>query len=197
MEKEILREIEPFPDAVLFIELWAYTEDNDHQPQALGWTLISLFDFDGQLMTGKFKLPFYPQDFSPSRLLNEESLPYIGNQALYVRICLPLDPVLDNNSLILIENEYHVPEIHLHKASQTITLSEQFSVKDKIYNSNINMGEPAVAPAFNDPRVTKSQFTPNQLSIRSTKKLSTIESTENTPMVAEKADAEPRSRPRL
>ncbi len=60
MEKEILRDVEPYPDTVLFIELWTYKEDDNNQPEVLGWTLIFLFDFDGQLLTGKFKLPFYP-----------------------------------------------------------------------------------------------------------------------------------------
>jgi hypothetical protein len=30
MEKEIFREIEPYPDAVLFIELWVFTEEDEN-----------------------------------------------------------------------------------------------------------------------------------------------------------------------
>jgi hypothetical protein len=75
-----------------------------------------MFESDGSLLVGKYRLPFYPREFSPSRLLNGESLPYIGNQSLYLRIALPLDPVLDNASTIFVENEYLMPEMHLHRS---------------------------------------------------------------------------------
>lgn len=88
----------------------------------LGWTLHGLFDDSSKLLVGRFRLPFYNKMFPP-HLLFEQALPYIGNYMLYLRVCLAGDPILDNSDKILIENEYHMPELHVHTTAMTMSLA--------------------------------------------------------------------------
>ncbi len=71
-----------------------------------------IFDYHGGVIPGKFKLPLYSRDLDPNHLFTG-SLPYFGNSCLYIRINLPWDPYLDNDTHIFMEEEYHVPPIHL------------------------------------------------------------------------------------
>ncbi len=73
-----------------------------------------LFDYTGTLIPGKFKIPFYSKDLKPT-LLFEERLPYLSNTFCFFRICLPLDPYIDFDTNILLDNNYLIPPLHLRE----------------------------------------------------------------------------------
>ena len=75
------------------------------RPFILGWSVHELFDYTGTLIPGKYKVPFYSKNLKPI-LLFEEGLPYLSNSFCFFRICLPLDPYIDVDTNILLENDY-------------------------------------------------------------------------------------------
>ena len=67
LEREIFRDVDAFPDVFLFIEVWVY-KDEGGKPEVWGWTLLNLFDDEGKLLIGRYRLPFYDKTFSPNLL---------------------------------------------------------------------------------------------------------------------------------
>lgn len=43
---------------------------------------------------------------------------------LYLRVCLPGDPILDSSDVILVESEYNMPEMHIHTTAHMTQLAE-------------------------------------------------------------------------
>jgi hypothetical protein len=39
-------------------------------------------------------------------------MPYLGSASCYIRVCMPLDPVLDINENYFIQHEYQLQPIH-------------------------------------------------------------------------------------
>lgn len=70
-----------------------------------------LFDKNGNLSVGRFKLPFYSRKLDPHDL-EKRGLPIIKESSLFIRICCPNDPALDNETLIFKEKEYNFPLFH-------------------------------------------------------------------------------------
>ncbi|EGR32231.1 hypothetical protein IMG5_091790, partial [Ichthyophthirius multifiliis] len=125
MQKEIMRDFQPFPDTVLYCEFWGFSQEIlgiNGKPQVFGWTLHEIFDYNGQLLPGKYRLPFYSKEYDPN-LLFQDGLPYLSNSALFIRVCLPLDPYLDVDSAVLLQNEYKIPPCHLRQ-KKVINLME-------------------------------------------------------------------------
>lgn len=77
MHKEILKEIQSFPDTFIYLELWGFESDikgNSKAPYVLGWSAIELFDVYSQIRLGKWKLPLYSKS-NDYNMLFEEGLP--------------------------------------------------------------------------------------------------------------------------
>lgn len=74
-------------------------------------------------MIGRFRIPFYSSKLNPNFLFTQ-ALPYINNTLVYGRICLPGDPILDSNDIIVIESEYDMPDMHIHTTAHAASLAE-------------------------------------------------------------------------
>lgn len=48
----------------------------------------------------------------------------MNNTLVYGRICLPGDPILDSNDIIVIESEYDMPDMHIHTTAHAASLAE-------------------------------------------------------------------------
>lgn len=126
LHKEILKDIISFPDTVLYLELWAFESDirgNSKAPFVLGWSALELFDVYSQLKGGKWRLPFYSKN-DDYNLLFTEGLPAHTTAALFMRISQPLDPFLDMDNQIFVEEDYVVPELHARE-KKTISIPQK------------------------------------------------------------------------
>ncbi len=57
-----------------------------------GWTMLELFDMKGELLRGKFKIPFYSNKMKPEALVDElKGLRAVGSTLLFLRVSFPQD----------------------------------------------------------------------------------------------------------
>ncbi|CAD8159844.1 unnamed protein product [Paramecium pentaurelia] len=119
-DRDVIRDLEAYPDTYVFVELWGY---QSNIPEVIGWSMIRLFQDEGKLLIGRFRIPFYSQKLNPNFLFTQ-ALPYVNNTLVYGRICLPGDPILDSNDIIVIESEYDMPDMHIHTTAHAASLAE-------------------------------------------------------------------------
>ena len=89
----------------------------------IGWSMLRLFNDENMLIVGKFRIPLYNKAINPN-LIFKQPLPYVNSTLIYGRICLPFDPILDSTDVIIIENEYNMPDMHVHTTAHTALLAE-------------------------------------------------------------------------
>ena len=71
-KKAIIKDIEPDIDTNIIIEVQIPENMNSYSYEALGWTLLNLFDFGSdRLFTGIYKLPLYHTPTDPSLSVND------------------------------------------------------------------------------------------------------------------------------
>ncbi|KAL4445529.1 hypothetical protein ABPG74_004603 [Tetrahymena malaccensis] len=117
-EKRNIHEVKPHQDTILYFELFA--NERDPLKRTLtkrAWTMHEVFDSQNVLNCGRFKLPFYTKNLNP-QLLIQTGLQSMADSNLFIRICFPNDPYLDNNTYVFIENEYKTPYFHMRNYQQ-------------------------------------------------------------------------------
>ncbi|KAL4491258.1 hypothetical protein ABPG72_021644 [Tetrahymena utriculariae] len=118
-EKRNIHEVQPHQDTILYFELFA--NERDPLKRALvkrAWTMHEVFDSQNNLNCGRFQLPFYSKNLNP-QLLIQTGLQPMTDSYLFIRICFPNDPYLDNNTYVFLENEYKTPYFHMRNYQQT------------------------------------------------------------------------------
>ncbi|EAS03666.2 hypothetical protein TTHERM_00473280 (macronuclear) [Tetrahymena thermophila SB210] len=143
LQKEVIRDVQPFPDTVLYIEFWGFQNAGEGiltKPEVIGWSMHEIFDYNGNISPGKFRLPFYSKVFQPNEIFNE-GLPYMSNSALFIRVCLPMDPYFDVDSTILLQNEYRVQDLHQRK-KKILKLDENSQYIPDVSNRYLYGGYP-------------------------------------------------------
>ncbi|KAL4494611.1 hypothetical protein ABPG72_004513 [Tetrahymena utriculariae] len=143
LQKEVIRDVQPFPDTVLYIEFWGFQSAGEGiltKPEVIGWSMHEIFDYNGNIIPGKFRLPFYSKVFQPNQIFGE-GLPYMSNSALFIRVCLPMDPYFDVDSTILLQNEYRVQDLHQRK-KKILKLDENSQYIPDISNRYLYGGYP-------------------------------------------------------
>lgn len=84
LDQDIIFNVPPHPEAILFIELVAMTKDK--KSTARCWSMHYLFD-NQNLNEGCFKLPFYLNMIPPEQL--KEPVPAISSTLLHIKILNP------------------------------------------------------------------------------------------------------------
>lgn len=95
VDRIYLQNIHSGREIILYIELKAKLLQSNHWYEI--WTLHRLFDESNQLVSGSFKLPFYPFEVTPQQLLDSVQEQKIKGVSLHLRISLPYDNQLDSD----------------------------------------------------------------------------------------------------
>lgn len=109
VQKAIVTGVEAHPRVVLFIELVGLSNSSDYRTSKV-WTLHYLFDETGDLISGKFKVPFYSLDYNGHMLL-QEALPAVGPAQLHLRIHTARDLNL-NTDKVSPPSQYVIQGLH-------------------------------------------------------------------------------------
>ncbi len=93
-EVDHVYDIRAHKDTLLIIELQCWYKDfyDRDKMDIFGWTLLELFDMKGDLMRGKWKVPFYSTELNPNVLVSQlKQLKSQSNTLLFMRIAWPYD----------------------------------------------------------------------------------------------------------
>ena len=120
-------------------------EMNLGKTQSYSWSQIDLFDENGEIKRGKFKVPLYvgPTDVTISA--NDiGKLEPIENHWLFLRITFPNDEEFNNIKSIYPEEtiqEYSVPYIHLRGLFGRNYETSHQNITKKGKNDNLQLGK--------------------------------------------------------